>query len=89
MLTITRPSTGQPVSTQLAAEGANTKSEGLGAAATGGLAAGITVAGLAVVALIAWFVIRKRRKAAQNRETPAVPSMQPDSSSIYRGLFAL
>ncbi|KAB2109681.1 hypothetical protein AG0111_0g949 [Alternaria gaisen] len=81
MLTVTRPSTRQPVLTQVAAEGANTKSEGLGAAATGRLAAGITIAGLAVIALIAWFVICKRRKAAQTRETPVVPSTQPDSSN--------
>ncbi|KAH8641516.1 hypothetical protein IG631_04457 [Alternaria alternata] len=81
MLTITRPSTGQPVPTQVAAEGANMKSEGLDAAATGGLAAGITVAGLAVIALIAWFVFRKRRKAAQTSETPVIPSTQPDSSN--------
>jgi hypothetical protein len=81
MLTITRPLTGQPAPTQAAAEDVNTKSEGLSAAATGGLVAGITVAGIAVVALIVWFVIRRRRKAAQTSEALVLLSTQPDNSN--------
>jgi hypothetical protein len=80
MLTTTRPSTGQPAPSQAAAEGLNTKSGGVGAAATGGLAAGITVAGIAIIALIVWFVIRRRQKAAQTREAPMVMSTQRDDS---------
>lgn len=80
MLTTTRPSTGQPAPSQAAAGGLNTKIGGVGAAATGGLAAGITVAGIAIIALIVWFVIRRRHKAAQTSEAPMVmPTQRADS----------
>jgi hypothetical protein len=81
MVTATRLSTVQPATSQAAAEGSNAKSEGLGAATTGGLAAGITVVGIAVIALIAWLVIRKRRRAAQTSEATGVLPNQSDNSN--------
>ncbi|CAA9959260.1 hypothetical protein PTMSG1_02776 [Pyrenophora teres f. maculata] len=52
--------------------GRKDKEDGLSASATGGLAAGVTVAGIAILALL-WFLIRRRRmKRAQ-----AVASVQP------------
>jgi hypothetical protein len=79
MVTTTRPSIGPPTPFQSAAESSRRESEGLGAAATGGLSAGITVVGIAVIGLIVWFIIRKRRRAAQTGDASVVLSSQSDN----------
>jgi hypothetical protein len=80
MVTTTGPWTGPPTPFQSAAESSRTESEGLGAAVTGGLATSITIAGIAVIALIVWLVIRKGKRAAQTSDASTVLSSPSDNS---------
>jgi hypothetical protein len=56
------------------------QNQGLGASATSGIAAGVTVVGIAILAALVWFIMRKKHKAIHASETAGPTPGEPDKN---------